>query len=149
MAALWVSSRRLPGITQRKVLAIASIPCGGFNRPIELPHLETFPGAACCLATELPTYKAAPLQAPARARPQSVICHLSSVISLCHFPLSCCCGRWNNSALLSMQFARNSRVSIALLGVCTQCHFCKMLKMSKLKLRLENCLNDDPKARIS
>ena len=30
----------------------------------------TFPGAACCLATELPTYKAAPLQGAG-------ICHLS------------------------------------------------------------------------
>jgi hypothetical protein len=47
MAALSVSSRRLPGMTQRNVLPIASIPCGGYNRPIELPHLETFPGAAC------------------------------------------------------------------------------------------------------
>jgi hypothetical protein len=29
MAALWVSSRRLPGTSQRNVLPIASIPCGG------------------------------------------------------------------------------------------------------------------------
>ena len=50
MAALSVSSRRLPGITQHNVLPIASVPCGGYNRPIELPHLETFPGAACCRA---------------------------------------------------------------------------------------------------
>jgi hypothetical protein len=47
MAALSVSSRRLPGMTQRNVLPIASIPWGGYNRPIELPQLETFPGAAC------------------------------------------------------------------------------------------------------
>jgi hypothetical protein len=59
MAALSVSSRRLPGITQRYVLPIASIPCGGYNRPIELPHLETFPGAACYQPIELPCYKAA------------------------------------------------------------------------------------------
>jgi hypothetical protein len=57
MAALSVGSRRLPGIAQRHVLPIASIPCGGYNRPIELPHLETFPGAAC-----LPTDRAARLQ---------------------------------------------------------------------------------------
>jgi hypothetical protein len=57
LAALWVGSRRLPGTTQRSVLPIASIPCGGYNRPIELPHLETFPGAAC-----LPTHRAAKLQ---------------------------------------------------------------------------------------
>jgi hypothetical protein len=33
------------------------------QRRIELPHLETFPEAACCQPTELPGYKAAPLQA--------------------------------------------------------------------------------------
>jgi hypothetical protein len=33
MAALSVSSRRLPGITQRNVLPIASVPCGGYNGP--------------------------------------------------------------------------------------------------------------------
>ena len=32
------------------------------RRPIELPHLETFPGAACYQLIELPPYKAAPLQ---------------------------------------------------------------------------------------
>jgi hypothetical protein len=63
MAALWVSSRRLPGTTQRDFLPIASVPWGGYNRPIELPHLETFPGAACYQPIELPYYKAAPLQA--------------------------------------------------------------------------------------
>jgi hypothetical protein len=31
--------------------------------PIRLQHVETFPGAACCVAIELPSYKAAPLQA--------------------------------------------------------------------------------------
>jgi hypothetical protein len=36
---------------------------GGYNRPIELPYLETFPGAACYQPIELPGYKAAPLQA--------------------------------------------------------------------------------------
>ena len=56
-AALSVSSRRLPGMTQRKVLPIAPIPVGGYKRPIELPQLETFPGAAL-----LPTYRAARLQ---------------------------------------------------------------------------------------
>jgi hypothetical protein len=50
-------------MTQRDVLPIASIPCGGSNWPIELPHLETFPGAACWQPIELPGYKAAPLQA--------------------------------------------------------------------------------------
>jgi hypothetical protein len=55
-------------MTQRNVLPIASIPCGGYNRPIELPHLETFPGAACYQPIELPCYKAAPLQAVWSAR---------------------------------------------------------------------------------
>ena len=32
-------------------------------QPIELPRLKTFPGAACCQAIELPSCKAAPLQA--------------------------------------------------------------------------------------
>jgi hypothetical protein len=32
-------------------------------RRIELQRLETFPGAACCQAIELPPFKAAPLQA--------------------------------------------------------------------------------------
>ena len=50
-------------MTQCNVLPFASIPCGGYNRRIELPHLETFPGAACCQPIELPGYKAAPLQA--------------------------------------------------------------------------------------
>jgi hypothetical protein len=50
-------------MTQRKVLPIASIRSGGYNRPIELPHSETFPGAACYQPIELPSYKAAPLQA--------------------------------------------------------------------------------------
>jgi hypothetical protein len=59
MAALWVASRRLPGMTQRKVLPIASIPGGGYNRPIELPNLEMFRGAACYQPIELPGYKAA------------------------------------------------------------------------------------------
>jgi hypothetical protein len=40
---------------------------GGYNRPIELPHLETFPGAACYQPIELPGYKAAPLQRSARS----------------------------------------------------------------------------------
>jgi hypothetical protein len=47
MAAIAVGSRRLPGMTQRNVLPIASVPGGGYKRPIKLPHLETFPGAAC------------------------------------------------------------------------------------------------------
>jgi hypothetical protein len=59
MAALSVASRRLPGMTQRNVLPIASIPCGGYNQPIELPYLETFPGGACYQPIELPGYKAA------------------------------------------------------------------------------------------
>jgi hypothetical protein len=59
MAGLSVASRRLPGISQRNILPIASIP-GGMQRPIELPHLETFPGAARCKPIELQCYKAAP-----------------------------------------------------------------------------------------
>jgi hypothetical protein len=35
---------------------------GGIQRPIELPHLETFPGAACYQPIEQPACKAAPLQ---------------------------------------------------------------------------------------
>jgi hypothetical protein len=50
-------------MTHRGVLPITSVPCGGYKRPIELPHLETFPGAACCQPIKLPSYKAAPLQA--------------------------------------------------------------------------------------
>src|ERR1700678_1682624 len=72
MAALSVTSRRLPGMTQRNVLPIASVPGGGYNRPIELPHLETFPGAACYRPIELPCYKAAPLQAFGPLNPQRV-----------------------------------------------------------------------------
>jgi hypothetical protein len=33
MAALWVGSRRLPGMTQRNVLPIASILSRGYNGP--------------------------------------------------------------------------------------------------------------------
>ena len=72
MAALSFSSRRLPGITQRNVLPVASIPCGGYDRPIELPHLETFPGAACYQPIELSCYQAAPLQAFAPLNPRRV-----------------------------------------------------------------------------
>jgi hypothetical protein len=72
MASLWVSSRRLPGITQRNVLPIASVLGGGSNRPIELPHLETLPGAACYQPIELLSCKAAPLQALGPLNPQRV-----------------------------------------------------------------------------
>src|SRR5271156_608662 len=48
MATLSVASGRLPGMTERKVLPIASTSVVGIQRPIELPHFETFPGAACC-----------------------------------------------------------------------------------------------------
>jgi hypothetical protein len=41
-------------------------------QPLELPHLETSPGAACCQAIELPSCKAAPLQAPWAATPCSL-----------------------------------------------------------------------------
>jgi hypothetical protein len=44
-------------MTQRDALPSASVPGGGYHRPIELPHLETFPGAAC-----LPSHRAAMLQ---------------------------------------------------------------------------------------
>jgi hypothetical protein len=57
MAALSVSSKRFPGMTHR-AYSVRQI-----QRPIELPHLETFPGAACYQPIELPCYKAAPLQA--------------------------------------------------------------------------------------
>jgi hypothetical protein len=40
--------------------------------PLELPRLETSPGAACCQAIELPSCKAAPLQAPWAATPCSL-----------------------------------------------------------------------------
>ena len=50
-------------MTRRQVLPIASVPCGEYKRPIELPHLETFPGAACYQPIDLPRCKAAPLQA--------------------------------------------------------------------------------------
>jgi len=59
-------------MTQRKVLPIASIRCGGYNRPIELPHFETFPGAACYQPIELPSYKAAPLQAFGPLNPRAL-----------------------------------------------------------------------------
>ena len=63
MAALSVASRRLPGMTQRNVCPSRLFRAADANRPIELPHLETFPGAACYQPIELPCYKAAPLQA--------------------------------------------------------------------------------------
>ena len=68
-------------MTQRNVLPIASIPRGRYNRPIELPHLETYPGAACYQPIELPRYKAAPLQAFLPAQPEACLqpfCVLSS-----------------------------------------------------------------------
>ena len=74
-----------------------------------------------------------------RARPQSVICHLSSVISLCPAVVAVGITRLCSQCNLH----ENSGVSIALLGVRTQCHFCKMLITNKLKLRLKNCLSDD------
>jgi hypothetical protein len=53
-------------------LPIASVRRGGYNRPIELPYLETFPGTACCQPIELPCYKAAPLQAFSPLNPRRV-----------------------------------------------------------------------------
>jgi hypothetical protein len=46
MAALSANSRRLPGLTQRNVLPKRVYSVRRLQRPIELPHLETFPGAA-------------------------------------------------------------------------------------------------------
>ena len=63
MAALSVASRRLPGTTQRDVCPSRLFGAAGIRRAIELPDLGTFPGAACCQPIELPSYKAAPLQA--------------------------------------------------------------------------------------
>ena len=57
MAALWVSRRRLPGITQRNVLPIAPIPCGGNNRAHRTAPRRHVPGSRL-----LATYKAAGLQ---------------------------------------------------------------------------------------
>ena len=42
------------------------VPGGEYNRPIELPHLETFPVAACCQPIELPGYPAAAGRLPSR-----------------------------------------------------------------------------------
>src|SRR6516165_8416770 len=56
-------SRRLPGITQRKILV--QRPCPGSDR-CPLPsalHPGPFSGAACSHIAELPSYKAAPLEA--------------------------------------------------------------------------------------
>jgi hypothetical protein len=53
-------------MTQRNVLPIASVPCGEYKRPIELPHLETFPGAACSQPIELPGYPATAGRLPSR-----------------------------------------------------------------------------------
>jgi len=63
MAALSVASRRLPGTTQRDVCPSRLFRAAGIRRAIELAGLGTFPGAACCQPIELPSYKAAPLQA--------------------------------------------------------------------------------------
>jgi hypothetical protein len=48
MAALSVASRLLPGMTQRDVFAHRLYSVAGIQRPVELPHVETVPGAACC-----------------------------------------------------------------------------------------------------
>jgi hypothetical protein len=53
-------------MTQGNVLPIASIRAAA-TTAIELPHLETFPGAACYQPVELPGYKAAPLQVLVRS----------------------------------------------------------------------------------
>ena len=52
-------SRRLPGMTQRKIFAPR--PCSGIDRcplPTELHHSGAFSGAACYHIAELPNYKA-------------------------------------------------------------------------------------------
>ena len=47
LLALSVGSGRLPGMTQDKVLPIASVRYGIITGPIELRRVETFTGAAC------------------------------------------------------------------------------------------------------
>jgi hypothetical protein len=42
-----VANKRLPRITQRNSSPTASVPCGKGTTGIELPRVETFPGAAC------------------------------------------------------------------------------------------------------
>ena len=74
-----IASRRLPGMTQRNVLPIASFRAGDATTQ-ELPHLETFPGAARCKPIELQCHKAAPLQA-------SVLSTRRGFISLPYQPL--------------------------------------------------------------
>jgi hypothetical protein len=54
-------------MTQRNVLPIAPVPCGGYNRRIELPNLETFPGESPAYQPiELRCYPAAARQLPSR-----------------------------------------------------------------------------------
>jgi hypothetical protein len=85
-------NKRLPEMIQRDVLPIASTPGAWKYDSIELRRAAPFPGAACLprrisavkQRIDLPRYKAAPLQshgAFGNIR-QSVICHLSSVMSL-------------------------------------------------------------------
>jgi hypothetical protein len=85
MAALPVASRRLPGMTQRSVCPSRLFRGGGYNRPIDLPNLETFPGAAC-----LPTHRTARLQSgsppgvrplhPRRGCPKQIRLSMTAVI---------------------------------------------------------------------
>jgi hypothetical protein len=67
IAALWVCSRRLPGITQRSICAQRYRRIDT-DTPKSLQNLEPFPGAACCDVIELATYKAAPLQSRSASR---------------------------------------------------------------------------------
>src|SRR5260370_21642921 len=57
---LWVGSRRLP-----ETAPDINLPRTGFERfaIVEMARQGQFPGAACCRPIELPSYKAAPLQA--------------------------------------------------------------------------------------
>ena len=57
MAALSVNSRRLPGITQRNILPIASVPCGGATTAYRTATPRDVPGSRL-----LPTHRAAMLQ---------------------------------------------------------------------------------------
>ncbi len=55
-------SRELPR-ARNSLLVVLKYGQGCFEQHIEQIHPGSFPGAACCLLIELPTFKAAPLRA--------------------------------------------------------------------------------------
>jgi hypothetical protein len=63
MAALPVGKQAAPGNDPTRCFAHRVYSVRRILWLIELPRLETFPGAACYQPIELPSYKAAPLQA--------------------------------------------------------------------------------------